>query len=105
VREYRQELVLAPVGLLERELGSQPVPVLDLESLVGARQLGVGLQQMAVEHLELACTLGLQCRVGDLELRIGLGEALVQLLQFLTLRVQLHEHGHLAAQDLGHDRD
>ena len=44
-------------------------------------------------------------RVRQLEPRVCLGETAVQLLQLAPLQMQLHQHGHLAAQDLRHHRD
>jgi hypothetical protein len=83
---------------------TRPRSAIALQGAVRLLELGVRPLQAAVEGFELARLLLLQGDVGLRQARVRAGELLVGELQLLALAVELDEHRHLAAQDLGHDR-
>ena len=68
-----------------------------LQRRVALRKLGVRLRERQVQRLELA-------RLFRLQRCVRRREALVEPLELAPLPVELDQHLHLAAQDLGHDR-
>ena len=103
--EDREELVLVPVGFLQRLFDTLAFLVLDPQRPVRFLELAVCLLQMPVQQLELARLLFLQAEVGTFEPLICRREAGIQLLELLTLQIELDQHGHLAAQNVRHDRN
>ena len=91
------------VGLLERLLGAERSATSPAARGWRARARDWPAAG-CIEGLQLAGLLRLQGGIGLGELRVGLGQAAVELAQLATLAVQLDQHRDLAAQDLRHHR-
>ena len=87
VSQHGEELILLPIGFLERLLDSRPFHDLALQHQIGALHLQIRLLQRGVQRLKLAGLLFLQCDVRLGQALIGLGQMPVKDAQLAPLAI------------------
>ena len=93
MREDREKLVLATRFVLQQRL--RAFAFRDL-----AEHLLVGVLERAIQALQLARVVRLELVVRGRELRVRYRHCFVEPRELAALKVELHEHRHLAAQNL-----
>ena len=106
VREDREELVLVPVGSLQRGLGARALGDLGLQqpgSTLASSAFAFCRCRFSASSSRVfsACSVVLACS----SCAFASARLAIELLQLQPLAMQLDQHRHLAAQDLRHDRD